>query len=189
MDIKNVLVGISGSIGAVEIQNYLAALRSTWGASVHVIMTESAASMLQSKTVNYFIDGNVFLKSTDSTDQFKIPHIHLTTWADLMVIIPASANIIGKVANGIADDLLSTAAMAAKCPVVFCPNMNEHMLNRPAMQRNMQQLKEDGYLIIEPGEEEAIQLSTGQKVQGAMPGFSQFIPRLEETLRGQGLYV
>ncbi|WP_157729388.1 flavoprotein [Tumebacillus algifaecis] len=189
MDINKVLVGISGSIGAVEIQNYLTALRSTWGASVHVIMTESAASMLQSSTVNYFIDGNVFLKSTDSTDQFKIPHIHLTAWADLMVIIPASANIVGKVANGIADDLLSTAAMAAKCPVVFCPNMNEHMLNRPAMQRNLRRLKEDGYLIVEPGGEDAIQLSTGQRVQGAMPSYSQFIPRLEEILRGQGLYV
>ncbi|MFD2169561.1 flavoprotein [Tumebacillus lipolyticus] len=186
---KNVLVCIAGSIGAVEIQNYLTVLRSTWGSSIHVIMTESATKMIQKDTVNYFIDGNVFVNSTDSTDQFKIPHIHLTAWADLMVIIPASANIIGKVANGIADDLLSTAAMAAKCPVIFCPNMNEHMLNRPAMQRNLKQLKEDGYLIVEPGEEEAIQLSTGQKVQGAMPSAGQFIPRLEETLRGQGIHV
>jgi phosphopantothenoylcysteine synthetase/decarboxylase len=189
VEIKNVLVGVSGSIGAVEIQNYLAMLRSEWNCSINVILTESAAELIQSDTVRYFIDGNVFLKTTDSTEQFKIPHIHLTAWADLFVIIPASANIIGKVANGIADDLLSTAAMAAKCPVVFCPNMNEFMLNRKAVQRNLKQLQEDGYLIVEPGEEDAIQLSTGQKVQGAMPSPGQFVERLREVLRGHGVYV
>ncbi|MGZ6503286.1 MAG: flavoprotein, partial [Tumebacillaceae bacterium] len=166
MAIQKVLVGVAGSIGAVEVHNYLHQLRSRFDCSIQVILTESAADLINSDTLRFFIDGDIYLHTGASTEQFRIPHIHLTQWADVMVIVPATANVIGKIANGIADDLLSLAAMAAKCPVVVVPNMNEHMYNRGAVQRNLRTLVEDGYFVIEPSDSGAIQLSTGQVVKG-----------------------
>lgn len=185
MAIQNVLVGIAGSIGAVEVHNYLHQLRSKWNCSIQVIMTESAAAMINQNTLRFFFDGDIYLHPGASTDEFRVPHVHLTNWADVMVIVPATANLIGKIANGIADDLLSLAAMAAKCPVVIVPNMNEHMYNRAAVQRNLHTLREDGYLIVEPSDAGAIQLSTGQVVKGAMPPPEDLVDQLEELLSGR----
>ncbi|MGZ4111247.1 MAG: flavoprotein, partial [Tumebacillaceae bacterium] len=93
--------------------------------------------------------------------------------------------VIGKIANGIADDLLSLAAMAAKCPVVVVPNMNEHMYNRGAVQRNLRTLVEDGYFVIEPSDSGAIQLSTGQVVKGAMPPPEDLVDQLADLFIGR----
>lgn len=189
MAIQNVLVGVSGSIGAVEIHNYLHQLRTKFGCRIQVIMTESAAQLVNADTLRFFFDGDIYLSPTDSTAEFRVPHVHLTQWADVFVIVPATANIIGKIANGIADDLLSLAAMAAKCPVVIVPNMNEHMYNRGAVQRNLKTLAEDGYLVIEPSDAEAIQLSSGQVVKGAMPPPNELTDQLELLLGGTAEYV
>lgn len=178
MDYKKVLIGISGSIGAVEIHSYLTEIQNRFNCSINIIMTESAKRIVNPDSLKYFIDGYIFENMFDANSNFKIPHVHLPNWADVLIILPATANIIGKIANGIADDLLSTAAMAATCPVVIVPNTNEHMYNRQAVQRNIQALKEDSYIFIEP-EGEGVQLSTKKKIKGAMPSPKELVSQLE----------
>ncbi|GLB60014.1 flavoprotein [Cytobacillus sp. NCCP-133] len=178
MEYKKILIGISGSIGAVEIHSYLTEIHQRFNCSMNIIMTESAKKIVNPDSLKYFVDGYVFDNMFDSYSEFKIPHVHLPNWADVLIILPATANIIGKIANGIADDLLATTAMAATCPVIIVPNTNEHMYNRRAVQRNIQELKEDGYIFIEP-EGEGVQLSTKKKIKGAMPSPKEFVSQLE----------
>jgi phosphopantothenoylcysteine decarboxylase/phosphopantothenate--cysteine ligase len=97
------------------------------------------------------------MKSPD----FPAPHVSLPDWADLFLVLPASANIIGKAAHGIGDDLLSSAVVAATCPVAFVPSMNMQMWNKPAVQRNVRQLTEDGYHVF-AGVQEGFRGSTGK---------------------------
>lgn len=181
MDYKKILVGISGSIGAVEIHSYLTEIQNTFNCSINLIMTESAKKIVNPDSLKYFIDGHLFENMFDYNSDYKIPHVHLPNWADILIILPATANIIGKIANGIADDLLSTAAMAAACPVIIVPNTNEHMYNRLAVQRNIKSLKEDGYIFIEP-EGEGVQLSTKKKIKGVMPSPKELVIQIEEMI-------
>lgn len=178
MEFKNLLIGISGSIGAVEIHSYLTELQQRYNCSINIIMTDTAKKIVNLESLKYFVDGYIFNNMFESTSKFKIPHVHLSGWADAFIILPATANTIGKIANGVADDLLTTAAMAATCPVIIIPNTNEQMYNRRAVQRNIQYLKEDGYIIIEP-EGEGVQLSTKKKIKGAMPNPQELVSQLE----------
>jgi phosphopantothenoylcysteine decarboxylase/phosphopantothenate--cysteine ligase len=174
----------------VDIHYYLEELMKAYDCEIHIIMTAHAQKFYQKEILKCFINGNIYTDLFDSASpQFRIPHVQLTDWADIMIILPATANIIGKIANGIADDLLSTAAMAATCPVVIAPNMNENMLQKPAVQRNLQTLRDDGYFILESAEANAIQQSDGKKVKGAMPEHTTFIQDLEALLRQLSIYA
>ncbi len=146
----NIILGVTGSISAykaVEIQR----LFQKSGHTVRVIMTKAARQFITRLTFETFSPGNVF---TDmfAPHQDPVVHINICKDSDLLLIAPASANIIGKMANGIADDLLSTTYLAFYKTVVVAPAMNCHMLENPAVQENLNRLKTRGVAVIEPDE-------------------------------------
>ena len=143
------LVGVSGSIHATQITEYLVAMRRQFAKEIKVILTESAARMIQPNTVELLTAAPVVTDIWgNGTD--RSPHIRLTQWAELFVVVPATANILGKAANGIADDLLSTAILASGQPVVFAPAMNPVMWASKAVQRNVDTLRADGHYVVDP---------------------------------------
>lgn len=148
---KHVLIGITGGIAAYkicELVRYLA----TYGAEVRVMMTHSSEKFITRNTLET-LSGNPVFSSMFPEDQFVATHhINLADWTDVCIIAPATANIIGKVANGISDDFVSTTIMALHCPVVFAPAMNVNMWNNPAVQRNIKILQKDNYIICDPEE-------------------------------------
>ena len=148
---KHVLIGITGGIAAYKICELIRYL-VTYGAEVRVMMTHSAEKFITRYTMET-LSGNPVYSSMFPEDQFvSTHHINLADWTDVCIIAPATANIIGKVANGIADDFVSTTIMALHCPVVFAPAMNVNMWNNPALQRNIKILQKDNYIICNPEE-------------------------------------
>ncbi len=122
------------------------------GADVKVIMTESARQFVQPLTFQVMSRNDVFYDTFDEKDSSVIAHIDLADWADLIIVAPATANVIGKLANGIGDDMVTTTLLAATAPIWIAPAMNVHMYDHPAVKRNIQQLHEDGIRFIEPSE-------------------------------------
>lgn len=171
----NILIGVSGSIAAYKACSLVSCLTKTH--NVRVIMTESAKRFVgpltfETLTNHSLIDDTRGLKdemiaaSTDSRQQI-VPHIYYPQhWADRFVIAPATANIIGKAANGIADDFLSSCILASDKPILFVPAMNTFMYGHPATQRNLATLKVDGHHILEP---DVGHLACGVTGKGKMP--------------------
>jgi phosphopantothenoylcysteine decarboxylase/phosphopantothenate--cysteine ligase len=147
---KNVILGVSGGIAAYK-ACALASKLTQAGANVKVIMTESAREFVSPLTFQALSRNPVYTDTFDEKDPEKIAHIDVADWADIAVIAPATANIIGKLAGGIADDMLSTVLLATRASVYIAPAMNVHMYAHPAVIRNMGQLEEWGYHFIEPG--------------------------------------
>ncbi len=122
------------------------------GADVKVIMTESARQFVRPLTFQVMSRNDVFYDTFDEKDSSVIAHIDLADWADLVIVAPATANVIGKLANGIGDDMVTTTLLAATAPIWIAPAMNVHMYDHPAVKRNIQQLHDDGIRFIEPSE-------------------------------------
>ena len=122
------------------------------GAIVKVMMSESACQFVTPLTFQALSRHDVYTDTFDEKDSTVIAHIDLADWADVVLIAPATANMIGKMANGIADDMISTTIMATVAPVWVAPAMNVHMYAHPAVQKNMNTLRSFGYQFIEPGE-------------------------------------
>lgn len=172
------LIGISGSIHCVHIYDYLALFRASFAGRIRVIMTESATRMIRPETVELFTDDRVFTDTWDRlADATGAPHLQLTRWADLFVVVPATANILGKAAGGIADDLLSTAILSSPRPVVFAPAMNAAMWKSRALQRNLQALRDDGHEIVDPGP--GISIASGDSDPGLAPSPELLLRHLE----------
>lgn len=148
---KKIVVYITGGIAVYKVAE-LVRLFIKDGAQVIVAMTESATKFVTPLTFQILTKHDVYLDSFDEKDPEKINHIHLADWADLAIVVPATANTIGKLANGIADNLVTSALIATNVTRIIVPAMNEKMLYNPATQRNLQQLEKDGYHIIEPDE-------------------------------------
>ncbi|MCQ4022083.1 MULTISPECIES: bifunctional phosphopantothenoylcysteine decarboxylase/phosphopantothenate--cysteine ligase CoaBC [unclassified Ruminococcus] len=146
---KTVILGVSGGIAAYKIPN-LARLLIKQGCDVHVIMTENATKFITEDTFEALTSNKCIVDTFDRNHPFEIKHISLATKADYMLIAPATANVIGKIANGIADDMLTTTVMACKCPVAIAPAMNTNMYQNAIVQDNIEKLKKFGYTIIEP---------------------------------------
>jgi len=147
----NLLLGIAGSINAMNIPMYLQYFRTSFVQHIKVIMTPHAAQIISPKVVELLVDDRVFVDLWDRSPSVeRVPHIQLTQWADLFVVYPATANILGKAANGIADDLLSTAILSSAHPVIFVPAMNSAMWESKALQRNIRLLEQDGHSIVPP---------------------------------------
>jgi phosphopantothenoylcysteine synthetase/decarboxylase len=140
----NLLIGVSGAVFSSLLPSYLSYITDNVCQNVKVILTDSTQRFINNNVVNY-LTGSAPYSSFDQNQDFPAPHISLTKWADLFIILPASGNLISKAANGIADDLLSTSILAASCPVIFCPSMNITMWEKDAIQRNVSTLKKDGY--------------------------------------------
>jgi len=117
---------------------------------VQVVLSRSAAKMVSRQSVEATSRNHVFVEIDETGDGVYVPHIELARNADLIVVYPATVNILGKVANGIADDLISALIIAAEIPVVFVPVSNPAMLDHPAVQRNIERLKSDGYIVLPP---------------------------------------
>ncbi len=146
---KTVVLGVTGSIAAYKIAN-LASMLVKQHCDVHVIMTENATKFINPITFETLTNHKCLVETFDRNFQFHVAHVNLAAQADMMLIAPASANVIGKVANGIADDMLTTTIMACKNPVVFSPAMNTNMYENPILQDNLKKLKQFGYGVIEP---------------------------------------
>jgi phosphopantothenoylcysteine decarboxylase / phosphopantothenate---cysteine ligase len=146
---KNVVVGVCGGIAAYKALDVISSLKKK-NINVNVIMTKSALEFVMPLSFQSLSQNMVVADMFAEPRAWEIQHISLAKKADLILIVPATANIIGKVANGIADDMLSTTIMAAAAPVVFAPAMNTNMYNNPIVQGNMKKLKELGYGFISP---------------------------------------
>ncbi len=144
---KNVLLGITGGIAAYKMANVARALGKT-GAGVDVIMTENATQFITPLTFETLTRRKCCVDTFDRVFQFDVKHISLAKQADVMLIAPATANVIAKLAHGIADDMLTTVALAAKCPKLIAPSMNTAMLENPITQDNLKTLEKYGFIII-----------------------------------------
>ena len=164
---KNVLLGVSGGIAAYKMAN-VASMLMKLHADVHVVMTRNAAKFITPETFEVLTKNKVYLDTFDEQpdDAVHVPHISLGTGADVILIAPATADIIGKIAGGIADDMLSTVVLPARCPILICPSMNVYMLENPIVQDNISKLKRFGYEIVEPAEG---YLACGYEGKGKLP--------------------
>ena len=162
---KTIVLGVTGSIAAYKSASLASALVKEH-ADVHVIMTPNAVNFINPITFETLTHNKCITDTFDRNFEFDVKHISLAKKADLFMIAPATANIIGKLASGIADDMLSTTVMAAKCPVVLAPAMNTAMYDNSIVQENMNKLRMHGYTVIEPSDG---YLACGDTGRGKMP--------------------
>lgn len=146
---KCVLLGITGGIAAYKMANVASGLRKA-GATVHVIMTENATKFITPLTFETLTNNRCVVDTFARDFQYDVKHISLAKAADLILIAPATANVIAKLANGLADDMLTTTVLAARCKKLVAPAMNTAMLENPITQDNLAKLKKYGFSIIEP---------------------------------------
>lgn len=148
---KNILLCVTGGIAVYKAVALVSKL-SQAGANVKVVMTDSAMEFVQPLSFQVMSRNDVYFDTFDEKNSRVIAHIDLADWADLVVVAPATANVIGKLANGIADDMVTTILLATEAQVWIAPAMNVHMYAHPAVVRNIEQLHMDGYQFIEPSE-------------------------------------
>ncbi|MBR2499903.1 MAG: bifunctional phosphopantothenoylcysteine decarboxylase/phosphopantothenate--cysteine ligase CoaBC [Clostridia bacterium] len=146
---KHILLGVTGSIAAYKALEIISLLKKQ-GAEIKVIMTESATKFVTPLSFSSLTNNPAAVNMFDEPIKWDIEHISLAKWADVAVVAPASANIIGKIAHGIADDMLSTVIMATKAPILIAPAMNTAMYENVAVQENIKLLKERGISFVEP---------------------------------------
>ncbi|MBR2593373.1 MAG: bifunctional phosphopantothenoylcysteine decarboxylase/phosphopantothenate--cysteine ligase CoaBC [Firmicutes bacterium] len=146
---KTVVLGVTGSIAAYKMAN-LASMLIKLNCDVHVLMTKNATNFINPITFETLTRNKCIVDTFDREFEFDVKHISLAQKADVFMIAPASANIIGKMANGIADDMLSTTVLAAECPKIVSPAMNTHMFDNRIVQDNMKKLEDYGFIIIPP---------------------------------------
>lgn len=180
----NILLGVSGGIAAykaVELASKLTAV----GAKVNTVMTENACRLIAPKSFEAVTNSAVFTSLWERGEKYKIDHVNLADWADVVVVAPATANIIGKIANGICDDLLSTTLCAASAKLtLLAPAMNTNMWTNVAVQRNVKMVKEMGFQLIGPeegllacGVEGIGRMSEPQDILGALKEMASRIKR------------
>ena len=162
---KTVLLGITGSIAAYKIA-YLASALKKLHADVHVLMTENATNFINPITFETLTGNKCLVDTFDRNFQFQVEHVSIAKKADVVMIAPASANVIGKIANGLADDMLTTTVMACRCQKIFAPAMNTAMYENPIVQDNIKKLLSYGYEVLTPA---SGYLACGDTGAGKMP--------------------
>ena len=162
---KTVLLGVTGSIAAYKIA-YLASALKKLHAQVHVLMTQNATNFINPITFETLTGNKCLVDTFDRNFQFQVEHVSIAKQADVVMIAPASANVIGKLAHGIADDMLTTTIMACKCKKIISPAMNTNMYENPIVQDNLAILQHYGYEVIEPA---SGYLACGDTGAGKMP--------------------
>ncbi len=173
-----IILGVTGGI-AIHKSLDLASQLVKMDASVHVVMTENATRLVQPLQFQVISRNPVLLDLFDTGTDWKPPHIDLADHADLLAIVPATANIIGKLANGIADDPLSTVAVSVHCPILLAPAMNGHMYQNPFVQRNIDTLKKHGVHFIEPASGD---LACGYEGVGRLNTVEMILEGINNTL-------
>ena len=162
---KTVLLGVTGSIAAYKIA-YLASALKKCRADVHVLMTENATNFINPITFETLTGNKCLVDTFDRNFQFQVEHVSIAKKADVVMIAPASANVIGKLTHGIADDMLTTTIMACKCKKFISPAMNTNMFENPVVQDNLKILEHYGYEVIAPA---SGYLACGDTGAGKMP--------------------
>lgn len=175
---KKIILGVTGSIAAYKAA-YLASGLVQRGADVHVVLTEHGARLVGAPTFWSLTKNPVITGMFEPPARPEITHVSLPESADLLLIAPATANIIGKLANGIADDMLSTMALTARCPRLVAPAMNSKMYTNPIVAGNISKLRELGWTVIEPG---CGSLACGDQGVGRLAEPDEIIQKVEEVL-------
>ena len=188
---KTVLLGVTGSIAAYKIAG-LASMLKKQHADITVLMTQNATNFINPITFETLTGNKCLIDTFDRNFQYSVEHVALAKRADIVLIAPASANVIGKIANGIADDMLTTTVMACRCPILISPAMNTNMFLNPIVQDNLAKLRRFGYTVIEP---DSGYLACGDIGAGKMPsektlfGWIMQTIGAEKDLAGQKILV
>ncbi len=162
---KTVVLGVTGSVAAYKTAN-LARMIKKLGGNVHVLMTKNAENFINPFTFETLTQNKCLVDTFDRNFQYSVEHVAIAKQADVVMIAPASANVIGKIANGIADDMLTTTVMACPCTKIIAPAMNHNMYHNPIVQDNIEKLKKFGYTIVAP---DRGMLANGDTGDGRMP--------------------
>ena len=178
---KNILVGVTGGIAAYKSAGIVSLLKKK-GYNVKVVMTENATKIIGPLTLETLSRNRIYVDMWDSNPHYEVEHISLADWADVVLIAPATYNIIGKVANGIADDMLSTTAIATTSPILLIPAMNTHMYENVVVQENLKKLKDRGYLLVEP---EIGHLACNVTGKGRFPSEDKIFTTIDQVLNGK----
>ncbi|GJM15806.1 MAG: peptidase ClpP [Thermodesulfobacteriota bacterium] len=175
---KNIILGVTGGIAAYKSCELVRGLIKK-DASVQVVMTKNATEFITPLTLQTLSGNKVAINTFDLEWESEIGHITLADNADLIVVAPATASFIGKVASGIADSLLSTIILATRAPIILCPAMNVNMYENPAVQENIKKLQQRGLTVMEPGEGD---LACGWEGKGRLPEIDIILSEIEKTL-------
>ena len=162
---KTVVLAVTGSIAAYKIPN-LARMLKKAGCNVHVLMTQNATQFINPITFESLVSNKCLIDTFDRNFQYSVEHVALAKQADVVMVAPASANVIGKIANGLADDMLTTTVMACPCKKIISPAMNHNMFHNPIVQDNIEKLRRFGYEIVAP---DRGMLANGDTGDGRMP--------------------
>ena len=190
---KNILLGVTGGIAAYKMAD-VASMLVKQGADVHVVMTENATKFITAETFQVLTKNKVYVDcfDEDPDDYVNVPHISLGTSADCVLIAPATADVIGKLANGIADDMVTTTVLPARCPILVAPSMNVYMFENRIVQDNIKKLKDYGFIIIDPADGH---LACGYDGKGKLPAPEQLVEQVllasakEKDLEGKKVLV
>lgn len=184
-----IVLYVSGSVAAYKSVSLVRSLQKQ-GHELRVVMTKSAQEFVGQATFASLLHQPVLTDMWDQTNQGHVPHIELADWTELAVVVPATANIIAKLANGIADDTATSTLLATKAPKLVVPAMNNHMWDNPATQRNLKLLQADGITILDPDEG---LLAEGYAGKGRMPAVERIVSVIQgllfAPLNGQRLVV
>lgn len=175
---KKIVVGVAGGIAVYKVVDIVSRLKKQ-GATVYVVMTKAAANFVTPLTFREISGHPVVVDMWNETPQWNVEHIELASSADLFLLAPATGNIIGKIAGGIADDMLSTTVMATTAPVLLAPAMNTNMYLNPIVQENIAKLTALGYVFIEP---ESGMLACGTEGIGRLPAPEVIVEKVVELL-------
>ena len=173
---KKIALGVTGGIAVYKAVDLVSRLRKQ-GAEVRVIMTEHAQQFVTPLTFKEISGNKVAVSMWDSNQEFNVEHISLANWADAFVVAPATANILAKMANGIADDLLSTTLLAAQAPIIVCPAMNTGMYQNPITQENIAKLEAHGVTVMPPA---VGYLACGVSGPGRLPEPQQIVEFIDD---------
>jgi len=176
---RRILVGVTGSIAAFKAAQLVSHLRQR-GASVHVVMTRHGAALVTPLTFATLSGNPVFIDPFENPSEPPLAHIELAKSADVAVVAPATANIIAKMAHGIADDLLSTTLLAVRCPIVVAPAMDADMYEHQATQANLSILRSRGVIIVEP---DVGWLASGRLGRGRLAPIERIIEAIERAIK------
>lgn len=187
---KRVLLGVTGSIAAYRACDLVRKLRDE-GSDVQVVMTKNACEFVRPLTFQALSQNPVMTELFDGSEEGVFGHIDLARKADVIVIAPATANVLAKAAHGIADDYLTTLLLAAKCPVLFCPAMNPAMYANPATQANVAILRNRGFVVVDP---DSGVVACGEEGPGKLPSIEKILHEIAssltvKTLKGRRVMV
>lgn len=176
---KHILVGVTGGIAAYQVADLIGMLQARF-ADIRVIMTEAARKFITVLTLETISRHPVTVDMFAEGDHSRVEHIALARFSDLAVVAPATGNFIGKLACGIADDMLTTTIMATRAPVLVCPAMNENMWLNPIVQGNVKKLKEYGYQLVDP---EYGEMACGGQGWGRLAGLDTIVEEIVRIAR------